>query len=205
MPQFLAVQTPHRRGCVETGIPRSLTMRSEREVKMGEEAPRQSVLRDGLVRLRPFEGQADVTRAVPWYSDPEVLYFSEGPHETAFDRERVARMYDHLAALGELYMTEVETPSGWRVIGDATLAPETVPIVIGEKEWRHRGVGSRVLGLLVERARELGYSFVGVRHVWRYNVASQRLFERAGFRLVESGTDAQGREFLRYSLTLSPK
>ncbi len=151
-------------------------------------------LTDGVVRLSRWEpASGDVPEALTWYGDPDVLYYSEGADVAPFSAERVRKMYRILSELGELYLIEVQAGGQWRRIGDVTLAPHTLPIVIGEAEWRSRGVGSRVLRLLIDRARDLGWTSLTAKNIWLDNVRSRRLFESMGFHLVESGVDATGR------------
>lgn len=162
------------------------------------------ILTDGVVRLRPFqEGDPVLQVALHWYQDPEVMYYADGPDATPFDTDRLRRMYRYLNTHAELYVIEVYDGSDWQPIGDAALAPNTTPIVIGESAWRSRGIGSRVLGLLIERARALGYEALYAKEIWTYNVRSQRLFERLGFHRIAEGIDQQGRPWYRYRLDLS--
>lgn len=51
------------------------------------------------------------------------------------------RMCRYLNDHAELYMIEVRGAHGWQTIGDVALAPDVLPIVIGEAEWRSRGIG----------------------------------------------------------------
>ncbi|HBO61710.1 MAG TPA: hypothetical protein DD645_03355 [Olsenella sp.] len=97
-------------------------------------------------------------------------------------------MYGWLAARGELWFIEVrdeDATSGWHAVGDVTLCPSDLPIVIGEKDLRARHVGRRVIGALCERARELGWSEVRVDEIYDWNVASQRCFSAVGFEPYE--------------------
>ena len=75
--------------------------------------------------------------------------------------------------------------SGWRAVGDVTLCPGDLPIVIGEKDQRSRHVGRRVIEALCERARSLGWREVLVGEIYDWNVASQRCFSAAGFEPYE--------------------
>jgi RimJ/RimL family protein N-acetyltransferase len=142
------------------------------------------------VRLRRAELEEYERVALPWYQDPEVLQLSEGG-EGPYDREQIRRMFEVLSGKGELYLIEVQEAAGWRVVGDAALIPEDVPIVIGRPEDRSRGIGTEVLRLLLLRARALGWTEVRAAGIVPANHRSRRLFERAGF--VElpaaSGTD----------------
>ena len=96
-----------------------------------------------LVRL-----DAPPAAALSWYQDPETLWMVDGKREP-YTPERLARMYDWLAERGELWFIEVRdegTGVGWRPVGDVTLCPSDLPIVIGEKDQRARHVGRRVIG-----------------------------------------------------------
>jgi RimJ/RimL family protein N-acetyltransferase len=157
-------------------------------------------LDDGVVRLRPVDLERDVRLALPWYRDPVVLWGAEGTREP-FACERIARMYAVLAERGEVYIVEVITERGPVAVGDAALNPYGVPIVIGDASWRGRGVGRRVLGLLVDRARALGYREVQAHQVYTDNTASLRLYQGAGFQVAGEGRE-DGRAFVRLTLRL---
>ncbi|NMP23140.1 GNAT family N-acetyltransferase [Sulfobacillus harzensis] len=160
-------------------------------------------LTDGVVRLRRFRADDPaIDFAVLWYQDREVLDGAGGLDEKPFDRTRIERMYRYLDTHAELYIIEVRDRAQWLPIGDVALAPHTTPIVIGHPGWRSRGIGTRVLALIIGRARELGYPAVWAKEIWAHNVRSQRLFERMGFRRVEEGVDDQGRSWYRYRLDL---
>ena len=135
---------------------------------------------DGRLRLRAFAGEQDVAVALPWYADPATVVAVDGPGATPYDVARVAAMYDALDTQGDLYMIEERAQSGWAPVGDVTLAPDTLPIVIAPAH-RRRGIGRAVLLRLVDRARVLGWEELRVREVHPENAASQALFEGLGF------------------------
>jgi RimJ/RimL family protein N-acetyltransferase len=139
------------------------------------------------VRLRTASRDEYVRLALPWYQDPEVLKFSEGG-EPPYDAARVGRMYDMLSDKGELYLIEVREDAGWRVVGDAALLPDDLPIVIGRPEDRERGFGGEVLQLLLLRARESGRTQLLTAGIHPDNVRSLRMFGRAGF-IARPGPD----------------
>lgn len=162
-----------------------------------------TMLADGWVRLRPYaEDERDIEAACRWYSDPDVLENSEGRGTPPFDRGRVIRMYRHLASKGELYIIDVQENDGWVPIGDVTLASDTLPIVIGESRWRSCGIGSRVLALLISRARALGWTQLRVKHIYDYNVRSQALFVKFGFAEIGHVMEADGTMGKSYALQL---
>jgi GNAT superfamily N-acetyltransferase len=135
---------------------------------------------DEELRLRPFAGDADVDAAWPWYRDPETVVAVDGPGSRPYEREQVAAMFEILAEQGEVYIVERRTPDGWRAVGDVTLSPDTLPLVIAPGH-RRAGIGRRVVLRLVDRARVLGWSELRVREIAPGNDASRRLFAGLGF------------------------
>jgi RimJ/RimL family protein N-acetyltransferase len=162
----------------------------------------QPVLTDGTVRLRPVDPVNDAELAWPWYQDLVVLWGSENTREP-FGRDRVQRMYEALSPRGEAFIVEVRESGGFRAVGDASLLPDALPIVIGDASWRGRGLGRRVLLLLIARARALGWPELVAHCIYDDNVPSRRLFEGCGFRPVDRGVDG-GRPWTRYRLRLQP-
>ncbi len=100
---------------------------------------------DDELRLRPFAGDADVDLAWPWYRDAETVELVDGPGRPTYARDRVAAMYDALAAQGAVYLIERLTHAEtWEAVGDVTLAPESFPIGRGaEGTGCSDGLGSR--------------------------------------------------------------
>ncbi|HWI66755.1 MAG TPA: GNAT family protein [Symbiobacteriaceae bacterium] len=154
------------------------------------------------LRLRPAVLPDDVSHALPWYRDPEVLYGSEGVDVAPYDFDGILGMYKYLTGIGELYIVEVAGPDGWLPVGDVTLAPHTLPIVIGDAAYRSKGLGKRVIALLVERARSLGWERLAVKSIYTYNLRSRRLFEGAGFRITRTWVDERGQEAWSMELPL---
>ena len=93
------------------------------------------ILSDEILRLRSARIPEDIEAAIPWYGDPEVLHYSEGPGTPAYDRDTVERMFRYLAEHGEFYIIEIFNDGSWLPIGDAALLPESVPIVIARAGW----------------------------------------------------------------------
>jgi GNAT superfamily N-acetyltransferase len=78
--------------------------------------------------------------------------------------------YRYFLERGEVYIIEVrEAPGLWTPIGDVSLTPETVPIVIGVPAYRNRGLGKRVLRLVIRRARDLGWARLKTKGIWTRN------------------------------------
>lgn len=136
---------------------------------------------DDELRVRPYAGDADVERAWTWYEDPETLDFVDGARSASYPRDRVAAMFEARSAQGELYLIERHASDGaWTAVGDVTLAPDALQIVVAP-EWRRQGIGRRVLLRLVDRARVLGWEELHVREVYAGNEAALGLFAGIGF------------------------
>lgn len=119
--------------------------------------------------------------ALPWYQDPETLMLVDGKAEP-YDMPHLTAMYRYLEQHGELYWIEWRTPGGdFEPVGDVTLWQEDLPIVIGRKDLRGRGIGHRTVAALMERARRLGWRELYVNEIYSFNTASRALFEGLGF------------------------
>ncbi len=153
---------------------------------------------DDTLRLRKTDPESDCSFALPWYQDKETLMLVDGA-ATVYDIEKLYRMYRVLAGMGELYWIEAraDAQAAFIPIGDVTFCQEDLPIVIGQKEWRNKGIGRKVIAALAKRAKELGYPYLEVQEIYHYNLGSQRMFESVGFEAFEQ-TDRG----VRYRLTL---
>jgi len=76
--------------------------------------------------------------------------------------------------LSPLYAAFPEEPAGYWTIDHVAVLPE----------WRGRGLGRRVVEAAMQRGMDLGYSAFKL-DVFAGNVAARRLYEAAGFRVVE--------------------
>lgn len=130
------------------------------------------------LRLRRFDGNYDL--ALPWYQDRETLLLVDGKEEP-YTPTRIKGMYDYLDAHGELYWIEYRQEGTFVPIGDVTFWQEDMPIVIGEKMLRGKGIGRRVVRALCRRARALGYERIYVDEIYDFNIGSRRCFESVGF------------------------
>lgn len=130
------------------------------------------------LRLRRYDYSCDF--ALGWYQDVETLQLVNN-NPKLYDRQQLDRMYNYLNAHGEEYWIEALEDGRFIPIGDVTFSQDDLPIVIGERRYRGQGVGRQVLTALIGRAKELGFSSLKVAEIYRFNLASQRLFEGCGF------------------------
>ena len=144
---------------------------------IGIEQPEILQIEENL-RLRRFDGIYDF--AFDWYQDEETVYLVDGVRKK-YSRETLRCMYEYLDKQGELYFIEVLVDGVFKTIGDVTFWQEDMPIVIGEKTYRGRGIAKKVIGALVQRGRSLGYTEVYVNEIYEFNVVSRKCFESMGF------------------------
>lgn len=134
---------------------------------------------DEELRLRRFDNKYDF--ALKWYEDVETVRLVDGVMKS-YDKEKLTRMYTYLNSHGELYFIEARRGKKFIAIGDVTLYKNNMPIVIGDKDYRKKGIGEKVIRALVKRAKELGLDKLYVEEIYNYNIASRKTFEKVGFK-----------------------
>ena len=137
---------------------------------------------DEALRLRKFEDIFDF--AFDWYQDTEIVWLVDGV-KVPYTMEKLDRMYHYLDKHGELYFIEAMENGIWKPIGDVCLCEDDLPIVIGDPEYRGKGVGQKVIAALIDRGKALGWKNMLVQEIYSYNFASQKCFEKSGFRVHE--------------------
>lgn len=96
---------------------------------------------DKRIRLRKYDGIFDF--ALPWYQDEEMVYLVDGV-KRKYDLEKIKCMYEYLNKMGELYFIEIKADGKFIPIGDVTFSKDDLPIVIGDKAYRGRGIGKQI-------------------------------------------------------------
>lgn len=140
------------------------------------------------IRLRGFM-ESDLVLAKEWYKDPAVLMGVISPDQKdPLPIKYLSDMYNDLSSRGELYAIEVNKSGEWFPIGEVTLASNTLPIVIGDANYRGKGIGKKVIQLLISQAREKGWEKITLKGIYKNNISSQRLFESCGFKKVDETT-----------------
>lgn len=132
------------------------------------------------LRLRKYDG--NISFALQWYQDEETVRLVDGESAKIYNIERLHRMYDYLNSIGELYFIEVLELSEYFPVGDVTFWQDDIPIVIGDKRYRNRGLGTLVIKTLIKRAIKIGYNTIYVKEIYNYNQGSRALFEKNGFK-----------------------
>lgn len=142
------------------------------------------------LRLRRFDGIFDF--AFSWYQDEETVWLVDGVRRP-YSSQTLSNMYHYLDKHGELYFIEVLEGQLWKPIGDVCFSQGDLPIVIGDKTYRGKGIGKAVITALIRRGRELGYDTLRVGEIYDWNTASRNCFEGLGFR--ECGKTEKGASF----------
>lgn len=133
---------------------------------------------DKNLRLRKFDGVVDA--AFEWYQDTETVYLVDGVQEP-YTMGKLNGMYRYLDARGELYFIEIDEGDGFRPIGDVCFWQDDMPMVIGDRNCRGKGIGRKVIAALIRRGRELGFRSLRVGEIYDFNTASRRCYESVGF------------------------
>ena len=143
---------------------------------------------DSNLRLKKFDNKFSF--AFDWYQDEDTVKLVDGLNAKKYDFNTLKSMYQYLNNVGELYFIEILENNEFIPIGDVTFWKDDMPIVIGDKNYRNKGIGKKVIEALISRAKELGYQEIKVREIYTFNTASQRLFESVGFK--KSGNTTNG-------------
>ncbi len=134
---------------------------------------------DESIRLRRFDGQYQF--ALSWYQDSELVWLVDGI-KAPYTMQKLTDMYHYLNNHGELYFIEKLIADQYRPIGDVTLNRQNIPIVIGDKTMRRRGIAQRVIKRLLSRAQQLGYKELCIAEIYDWNLPSQKCFQKLGFK-----------------------
>lgn len=132
--------------------------------------------------LRKYDGYLDF--ALIWHQDLELVWLIDGDQE-CYSLDLLNRMYDYLSKNGECYFIEIFEDDQFIPIGDLTLFTDDFAIAIGDRRYWKKGIGTKVLHRMIERARELGFVEILVEEIYDWNLGSRKLFEKCGFEVVE--------------------
>ncbi|NLM07134.1 MAG: GNAT family N-acetyltransferase [Tissierellia bacterium] len=133
---------------------------------------------DENLRLRKFDWVYDF--ALEWYQDKDTVWLIDGDRDP-YTPKLMKKMYSYQDEGSELYFIEVLEDGEYKPIGDVAFEELDMPIMIGEKKYRGQGIGTRVVGALIDRAKELGFKEIQVEEIYEWNIGSQRLFMKLGF------------------------
>lgn len=161
------------------------------------------ILQGKGVTLRPMT-EDDWPVLAQWNADPEVLYFSEGADVESYSLEEIQKMYRGISQKAFCFVVEVNLqPIGEGWLQEMNLAHilerylgqdcRRIDLLIGNKSWWGRGLGSEMIALLTEfafRAEQADRVFgCGIAN---YNPRSLRAFQKSGYQIVETIQEPTG-------------
>jgi len=175
-------------------------------------------LRENTITLHPLCDD-HLPLLYKWNTDPEVLYWNEGPDADPNDNnnEAVQSIYKDTSNAGYCFLIEIDGIA----IGECLLCKMNVDyilekyhastdvrridILIGEKSYWNMGVGTAIVQMLIDFAFNTEKADVVYGITGDYNKRSGRVFEKNGFCLFgECPTDNDPEEDsleLHYRLT----
>lgn len=148
--------------------------------------------------LRPLSDE-HLPLLYKWNLDPEVLYWTEGGEDIirSYDKETVHDIYGSVSQNALCFLIEInETPIGecWlekmNLEDVISMYPNSdvrrIDMAIGEKEYWGRGIGTAFLRMVIEFA--FTAENVDVLHCFSedYNIRSQKVWLKNGFKLVRT-------------------
>jgi len=113
-----------------------------------------------------------------------LVWLIDGDQE-CYSLDLLNRMYDYLSKNGECYFIEIFEDDQFIPIGDLTLFADDFAIAIGDRRYWKKGIGTKLLHRMIERAREVGLEEILVKEIYDWNTGSRKLFEKCGFEAVE--------------------
>ena len=170
--------------------------------------------------LRPLS-DAHLPHLYRWMADPEVTYYTESAIGLKYDEATVRRKYGGMSQCALCFLVEANgAPVGecWLQKMNRTdviaMYPKDadvrrIDMCIGEKEYWNKGIGTAMIGMLVD------YAFAGehadVLHCFceDHNPRSERMWQKHGFSLVKREAEVYnpkwrspiGKWQLHYALT----
>ena len=149
----------------------------------------------GCITLRPMSDN-DFNILLKWNNDAEVLYFCEGDEIESRSLESVQGLYGYVSKIafcfiieyegfpiGECWLEEMNLDNIIRKYPNLDL--RRIDIMIGEKNFWNKGIGTKV----IERLVKFGFLDQKADMIFYmpgdYNTRSIRVAEKLGFILVE--------------------
>ncbi|MDO5373670.1 MAG: GNAT family N-acetyltransferase [Corynebacterium glutamicum] len=139
--------------------------------------------------LRRFE-RRDIPARVRWFNDPATLkYMSFGSQITLESTEKWLLGIRNDPSRGDYVLYEIESDRPLAVVGYRHYDGDDLPAVYiaVDPDEHGRGIGSRSVNLLLQHMRETLRLKGAYADLYRENVASKKLWEKASMVEIESG------------------
>ncbi|MCL2518921.1 MAG: GNAT family N-acetyltransferase [Oscillospiraceae bacterium] len=130
-----------------------------------------------------------------WGNDLEVLYWTDGTDAEVYTAETVHDIYGRSSQsalcfiieangvfIGECWLARMY-PKRIADMHPANLDVRRIDMMIGEKAYWNKGIGTTLVKMLAEFAFDVEHADVLHGVVFEYNLRSRRIFEKNGFRI----------------------
>jgi len=162
-------------------------------------------LKSEKVVLRPMT-ESDWDILLKWNSDAEVLYYSEGDDVQAYSLEDIQGIYRGVSQAAFCFIAEVDgcpVGEGWLQQMNLPRILQKYPnqdirridLMIGEKDFWGRGIGTEMIRLQTEFAFEQEHAdrIFGCS-IADYNPRSLKAFQKVGYTIVDTLEEPAGRK-----------
>lgn len=116
--------------------------------------------------------------SIKWYQDVETVKMVDNA-KAPYDLNQLKTMYNYLNNNGDLFYIVYEN----KLIGDCAIFDDNMVAIVISKEYRGRKIGSKVLDLLINFAKEKKLAYLKAE-IYDFNQASKILFKSKGFEKV---------------------
>lgn len=113
-----------------------------------------------------------------WYLDKETVKMVDNS-DTVYDLDQLKKMYEYLDKNGDLFYIVFEN----KLIGDCAIFDDKMLAIVIDKEYRGKGIASKVLEFLISYARNKGYENLNTE-IYEFNMISKNLFSKHGFKNI---------------------
>lgn len=113
-----------------------------------------------------------------WYLDKETVKMVDNS-DTVYDLDQLKNMYEYLYKNGDLFYIVYKNT----LIGDCAVFDDKMLAIVIDKEYRGKGIASKVLEFLISYARNKGYENLNAE-IYEFNKVSKNLFAKHGFKNI---------------------
>lgn len=113
-----------------------------------------------------------------WYLDKETVKMVDNS-DTLYDLDQLKNMYDYLDKNGDLFYIVYKN----KLIGDCAVFDDNMVAIVIDKEYRGKGIASKVLESLISYARNKDYKYLNAE-IYEFNIVSRKLFAKHGFKNI---------------------
>lgn len=113
-----------------------------------------------------------------WYLDKETVKMVDNS-DLVYDLDQLKNMYEYLDKNGDLFYIVYKN----KLIGDCAIFDDKMLAIVIDKEYRGKGIASKVLEFLISYARNKGYENLNAE-IYEFNKVSKNLFAKHGFKNI---------------------